>query len=178
MLSDGMRRLSQADLLLGSFFFIHESRSRAVEDSADSGMNPAAFEFLHRTLGEFLAADFILRQVIAEANTISVLAGDATLGDTLRQRLGIMRESWFACLIASSLLHTRPVILSMLKEWGGHRLVGSSRSRADLLNSLDMIVAAQLQSLLTETTFPELPSKGRDAPYRQLPVSVTWPSTV
>ena len=87
--ADGARRMSRADLLLGSFFFVHESRSglpgesaeadadpaalafpparqsrdRAAGDSARPVTGPTAFEFLHNTFGEFLAADFLLRRV-------------------------------------------------------------------------------------------------------------------
>jgi hypothetical protein len=74
---------SQSELLLGSFFFIHESRSRLTVDGTANGAQlaavsgkpapatgPTAFEFLHNTFGEFLAADFILRQVIENAETI------------------------------------------------------------------------------------------------------------
>lgn len=180
---DGGRRLSQADLLLGSFFFVHESRSRLTGDGGSPGpgpaTGPAAFEFLHNTFGEFLTADFILRKVLAEANAICALSGDAALGDTLRQRLAIMSPGWFACLIHTP-LHTRPNILSMLREWGGHRLSGGTRSRADLLTSLDMIVLAQLRSLLAQPALPNLPSAAAagpdgatgargETPYRPLP---------
>ena len=165
---DGIRRLSQADLLLGSFFFVHESKSKFIDDSPGSGMGPATFEFLHNTFGEFLAADFILRRAVEEAKTICALSHDATLEDALKQRLAIMRESWFACLIHTP-LHTRPVILSMLQEWSGHRLCDAQRSRTDLLKSLDMIVAAQLRSILTEVILPDLPPRGREMPYSPLP---------
>ncbi len=170
--ADGTRRMSQADLLLGSFFFIHESRSRVADDSAEALKGSAAFEFLHNTFGEFLAADFILRKVIAEANTICALSGEAALGDTLRQRLAIVSQGWFACLINTP-LHTRPNILAMLREWGGHRLSHGPRPPADLLKSLDMIIVAQLRSLLTQTSisdlFPKRAGSG-ETPYSPSPV--------
>ena len=61
----GARPLTQADLLLGSFFFIHESRSGDSAPRDDPRSAPATFEFLHKTFGEFLTADFILRQVLS-----------------------------------------------------------------------------------------------------------------
>ena len=169
--ADGARRMSQADLLLGSFFFIHESRSQLADDSAE-GRGPAAFEFLHNTFGEFLAADFILRRVLAEANAVCALSGEAVLGDTLRQRLAIVSPNWFACLIHTP-LHTRPNILVLLREWGAHRLSHGSRSQADLLKSLDMIMVAQLRSLLSHTSLPDFSAKGAGAgetSYSPLPV--------
>lgn len=168
----GTRRMSRADLLLGSFFFIHESRSQLADDSAESrGAGPAAFEFLHNTFGEFLAADFILRKIIAEASAICALSGEAVLGDTLRQRLAFVSPSWFACLIHTP-LHTRPNVLAMLREWSRHRLADGSQTRANLLQSLDMIVVAQLRSLLTQTSLPDLSVKGAgtESPYRPLPM--------
>ena len=171
--TDGSRRiLSPAELLLGSFFFVHESRSRLADDSAGPGQGPAAFEFLHNTFGEFLAADFILRKVLAETSAICTLAGDAVLRDTLRQRLAIVSPSWFACLIHTP-LHTRPNILAMLREWGIHRLAHSPRPRAELLRSLDMIVVEQLRALLTQTSAAGPPAADAGAaqtPYTPLPV--------
>ena len=168
---DSTRRITPAELLLGSFFFVHESRSRLVGDSAGPGQSPAAFEFLHNTFGEFLAADFILRRVLAEASAICTLAGDAVLGDTLRQRLAMVSPSWFACLIHTP-LHTRPNILALLREWGIHRLAHSPRPRAELLRSLDMLVVAQLRALLTQTSPASLPAASAgaaQAPYAPLP---------
>jgi hypothetical protein len=170
--TDGTRRMSPAELLLGSFFFVHESRSRLADDSAGPGQGPAAFEFLHNTFGEFLAADFILRKVLAEASAICTLSEAADLGDTLRQRLAMISPSWFARLVHTP-LHTRPNILAMLREWGIHRLAHSPRPRAELLRSLDMIVVAQLRALLTQTSPAGLPTAGAgaaQAPYAPLPV--------
>jgi hypothetical protein len=137
-------------------------------EGADQPVGPAAFEFLHNTFGEFLAADFILRTVLAEADTVRLLAGNPVLSDALRQRLTSMREAWLACLVHTP-LHTRPVILGMLREWGAHRL-GAGRSRADLLAALDAIVLAQLRSLLTEVTLPDLCARGRDTPHGAQPI--------
>ena len=166
--SDGTRRLSQADLLLGSFFFIHESKSKVIGDSIDPDMGPAAFEFLHNTFGEFLAADFILRRTVEETKTICALSGNSALEDALKQRLAIMRGSWFACLIYTP-LHTRPNILSMLREWSKHRLCDSQWPQTDLLKSLNTIVSAQLRSILTEVSLPDFTPRGRDLPYTPLP---------
>lgn len=165
--STGARALSQADLLLGSFFFIHESRSRQADDVADSTASSSAFEFLHNTFGEFLAADFILRKVIEEADTVRQLMANPKLNDSLKRELTGLPESWFACLIHTP-LHTRPVILNMLKEWGGHRLAGSG-SGESYLHAIDEIVLAQLRSFLTDPTLPPLSVKDSRNPYTPLP---------
>lgn len=164
----GLRPLSQADLLLGSFFFIHESRSRSSEGIGDQAAGLAAFEFLHKTFGEFLTADFILRQVVAQAETVAHMANVPSLADPLRQRLESLEKTWFGCLVHTP-LHTQPNVLTLLREWGGHRLAADVQSRTDLLTALDTIVLAQLRGLLTATTLPDLVGQDRDMPYEPLP---------
>ena len=68
-LSSG-RPLSQADMLLGGFFFVHESKSNRGPKEFTESSADYAFEFLHNTFGEFLTADFILRRVVQEARII------------------------------------------------------------------------------------------------------------
>ena len=46
----------QAENILGGFFFIHENKSTTESDAEKFN-----YEFLHKTFGEFLAADFLLR---------------------------------------------------------------------------------------------------------------------
>ncbi|NOU47125.1 MAG: ATP-binding protein [Bacteroidales bacterium] len=46
----------QSKNILGDFFFIHENKSTTEGDSENLN-----FEFLHKTFGEFLTADFLLR---------------------------------------------------------------------------------------------------------------------
>ena len=123
--ADG-RVLAEADMLLGSFFFIHESRSRLQRESADlatgATAGSVAFEFLHNTFGEFLAADFILRRAVEEAQAICELTGNLRLEATREKQLETMAdEDWFGALLHTP-LHTRPVILDMIREWSRHRL--------------------------------------------------------
>jgi hypothetical protein len=166
-LPDG-RRLQQADLVLGSFFFVHESRSRLTEGAGGPAEGPSAFEFLHNTFGEFLAADFILRRALVEARMIGKLSGDPTMADMRRQRLAMLSEDWLGCLVHTP-LHTRPVILEMIREWSRHQL-GGEQSRADLLATLDAIVAAQLSSVLNDVTIPD-PAPDRRALSSYAPLS-------
>ena len=146
------RVLSQAELLLGSFFFVHESSSKLREGNADPGAGPAAFEFLHNTFGEFLAADFIMRRAIEEAQTILDLSANQRLAEQRSRHLATLTEGWFGCLIHTPLF-TRPVILSMLREWSRHQL--SLPDRTDLLAALDEIVATQLRAILNELMLPD-----------------------
>jgi hypothetical protein len=166
--ADG-RVLAEADLLLGSFFFIHESRSKLQEEATGPGDRQAAFEFLHNTFGEFLTADFILRRAAEEARTVCRLSGDALLSDTRQRHLTMLREDWFGCLVHTA-LHTRPVILDMIREWSRHRLDNRQSSRADMLAAFDAIVAAQLRAVLNDMTIPDPAPKQRSlSPYDPLP---------
>lgn len=141
----GGRRLSQAELLVGSFFFIHESRGQ-VEDAK-------AYEFLHNTFGEFLAADFLLRQVIRETATVRSLGGDPD-----RARLS---GDWFACLTHAP-LHTRPMLLQLLREWARHRITPAD------IEALDALTHHQLHGVLYSTD-AFLPTPG-DSPLARKPL--------
>ncbi|GIH07589.1 hypothetical protein Rhe02_56560 [Rhizocola hellebori] len=113
--------LTQAELLLGSFFFIHESKSHVV--SAE----PVAFEFLHNTFGEFLTADFLLRRVLSETSMLRKLSGDRQFEALRLQRLAEPESDWYSRTMFTS-VHTRPVVLTMMHEWLPHRLAEEGRS--------------------------------------------------
>ena len=115
-------------------------------------MGPTAFEFLHNTFGEFLAADFILRRAIEEAQTIRDLSANQRLAEQRSRHLATLTEGWFGCLVHTPLF-TRPVILSMLQEWSRHRL--ADPDRAGLLAALDEIVATQLRAILNDLMLPD-----------------------
>lgn len=164
------RALAEADLLLGSFFFIHESWTKLQEDPAGPADGQAAFEFLHNTFGEFLAADFILRQAVKEAGTICRLSGDAMLDGARSRHLAMLGESWFGCLVHTA-LYTRPVILTMIREWSRHRLGNRPLSRAGMLTALDAIVATQLHGVLNDMAIPDPEPRQRSlSPYSPLPM--------
>ena len=190
--TSGLYGQSQSELLLGSFFFIHESRSRLPADGAANGAQPAAasanaapvtgraaFEFLHNTFGEFLAADFILRHVITNAAAIQDLTGKPTLEHTRQRHLASLTPYWFASLLYTP-LHTRPNILALLREWSFHRIPADPSARAGLLSCLDEIVGTQIRALLAGTGPLDLSARARaetpgesaptPPPYEPLPV--------
>lgn len=139
--------LTQADLLLGIFFFIHESRSRSGDPDDFSQGEAAAFEFLHNTFGEFLAADFLLRQVLAHSERVSDLRKNPGLATVLQEQLTLPDKNWFACL-SYTVLHSRPVVLEMLREWLPHRLAQVGRDRAEIATCLRLVVDRQLEDIL------------------------------
>jgi len=173
------RALSQADLLLGSFFFVHESKSAKPTDNSSEHEADAAFEFLHNTFGEFLTADFVLRRVLVEAEEIQALRTGSSLRAALQRRLeGVdgPQHAWYASLIYTP-LSSRPVVLQMIREWLPHRLSQVQRSKIEFEKNLDSIILPQLKRLLAShqppvplievglSTFPYLSFWGRIAIY-------------
>ncbi len=81
------------------FFFIHDSKA-----SAGSNLASYNFEFLHKTFGEFLAADFIIRIFIASEFEIL-------------ENLHISREDIFRYCMGNNFLHKHPNIIKFLIEY-------------------------------------------------------------
>jgi hypothetical protein len=136
------RPLSQADLLLGSFFFVHKSKAQHTAGAPDQHEETAAFEFLHNTFGEFLTADFILRRALTEVVQLKALTENEDLREQLDKRLssadGFQRE-WFASLVYTPLF-TRPVVLEMMREWMGHILKERALAKQSFVDYLDTII--------------------------------------
>lgn len=165
----GPRPLSQAELLVGSFLFIHESRSRMEGSSGDAAVSPSTYEFLHKTFGEFLTADYLLAQVLAEAKTVHELMNNAVLAARLLPgELEQLNPNWFGCLVHTP-LHSQPNVLLMLREWAAHRPGAGAPAQSELIAALDRIVVAQLRGLLETTTLPALAPQDRDTPYAPMP---------
>jgi len=171
------RALSQADLLLGSFFFVHKSKAQQKAGAAELHEETAAFEFLHNTFGEFLTADFILRQTFAEVETLGALEETEVLQAQLEQKLnhadGFSR-AWFASLVYTPLF-TRPVVLEMIREWIEHMLKRRQLSRQKFLLILDRIIQNQISRLLSKREMPSIMRKeaaqeGYRAPFGDHPL--------
>lgn len=152
------RALSQADLLLGSFFFVHKSQAQHAAGAPETHEETSAFEFLHNTFGEFLTADFILRRALAEVEALQAFQTNDALREDLEKRLnsadGFKRE-WFASLVYTPLF-TRPVVLEMMREWVNHVLKERNLSRESFLESLDTIVLNQIKRLLNKREMPSI----------------------
>jgi hypothetical protein len=166
------RSLSQAELLLGSFFFIHQSKSAQKSENPQERKLETAFEFLHNTFGEFLTAEFILRQVLNETNTLHDLKQNPRLKSTLDQKLESpdgFSEAWFVSLIYTP-LYSRPVILEMMREWLKHKLVARENNPETFLTNLDTIIANQINKLLTNKNLPNIMMGGKETCFQELPL--------
>jgi AAA domain (dynein-related subfamily) len=155
----GGNSLSPAELLVGSFLFIQESSSGAK----------TAYEFLHKTFGEFLTAEFLLAQVLEEASTVAAYLSVPALEKKLPGELEQLNPEWFACLVHTP-LHTQPNVLAMLRTWAPRRPMDDGMPGWPvLLDAIDRILVAQLRGLLTATMLPKLvPVDG--TPYGAPPV--------
>ena len=154
------RALSQAELLLGSFFFVHESKAEHKGEGLRERDIDAAFEFLHNTFGEFLTGQFIVRRVLAETNKLYKLRMDLDQ-DLQAQRLQTLSDPdglparWHSTLMYASLF-SRPVILSMLREWFMRALDRSGRRLEDVLDDFDDILANEIRRALSGRSFPSV----------------------
>jgi hypothetical protein len=176
LVGEGGRQLSQADLLLGSFFFVHKSRA-VKEGEVGEHQESAAFEFLHNTFGEFLAADFIIRQTIAEIDELIELGSNPVLRIQRERKLGHadgLSRLWFACLVYTALF-TRPVVLEMIREWIGHVLSARGLDRVTFTEELDAIFRSQIGRVLGKREMPSIMQKdeaqeGFRVPFEQHPL--------
>lgn len=159
----GNHPLTDAESVLGGFFFIHKSTAQDIDASSETATN--AYEFLHNTFGEFLAADFILRNTIEEVKDAyidRVFKNSETLDATLRLSPDSLKSSWYYCLMFVP-LYSRPVIVEMLRE---HALKAFNRfkqihnlrvnmSKEDFYENLKYIVENQLKMLLNTRNCPK-----------------------
>lgn len=155
--------LTDADSVLGGFFFIHKSTAQDTEANSETATN--AYEFLHNTFGEFLAADFILRNTIIEVKDAYVDRNYKFSGapsSALRVSPDSLKSNWFYCLMFVP-LYTRPVVVEMLRE---HALKAFDRfkriqdlrfsmSKEDFVENLKYIVENQLRMVLNTRNCPK-----------------------
>ncbi|NQZ12953.1 MAG: hypothetical protein HRT35_37895, partial [Algicola sp.] len=152
----------QADLLLGSFFFIHQSNANDCDEH--SSANDMAFEFLHNTFGEFLTADFILQSVREEVEALHYSKGNKKSYQKMEQdysKADGLTPQWYACLMYTP-LYSRPVIPQMIREWSSHLFNTISFDKSHFTASFDVILNYQLKLFLHTRTLP-VAMKG-DAP--------------
>lgn len=155
------KALSQADLLLGSFFFVHKSKAQHISGAEDTHEETAAFEFLHNTFGEFLTADFVLRRAVSQVLALRAAESNDALKSILDKMLGTadgFERDWFASLVYTPLF-TRPVIMEMIREWTPHILREYALTEENFVETLDTIVVNQTRRLLNKREMPQIMRK-------------------
>lgn len=166
--------LKESESVLGGFFFIHKSTAQDVDAHSDN--SESAYEFLHNTFGEFLAADFILRNTINEVKDILVDRRFKSAG--LENKLSnpdFLNSGWFYCLMFVP-LYSRPVVIEMLRE---HIVKALKRTleiynfpivitKEEFIDNLQYLVKNQLKMILNTRNSPNVMRGGmlfdRDIP--------------
>ncbi|HZF61419.1 MAG TPA: ATP-binding protein [Desulfovibrio sp.] len=153
--------LSQADLLLGSFFFVHKSKAMHLSGAEDTHEETAAFEFLHNTFGEFLTADFIIRRAVAQVQTLRAADDNEAFRPMIDKMMGTadgFERDWFASLVYTPLF-TRPVIMEMIREWIPHVLKDYGLTEDDFVETLEKILLNQIMRMLNKREMPQIMRK-------------------
>lgn len=152
------KALSQADLLLGSFFFVHQSKAQHNNGAEETHEETSAFEFLHNTFGEFLTADFILRRAVAQVKALRAFETNDELRSQLEKMMGTadgFERDWFSALVYTP-LSSRPVIMEMIREWAPHVLKEQVLPESDFIEGLEKIVLNQVKRLLNKREMPSI----------------------
>ncbi len=164
--SKGNSTLTDAESALGGFFFIHKSTAQDVDANNEDATN--AYEFLHNTFGEFLAADFILRNTIIEIISDYVDRTFKDLSDaSLRLSPETMKMNWFYCLMFVP-LYSRPVVVEMIREHASKAFnhyfemypCNISITNNDCEDILKDIVRNQLKMILNTRNCPKVMRNG------------------
>ena len=111
------KMLKNAEMVFGSFFFIHQSRVENEEETKD-----ATFEFLHKTFYEFLVADLVLFFLLEAVDSLyyhlnmqNGSKGEAHYRKDLENPDTFSKEYYAA--LNSVCLYTEPEIIQMIAEW-------------------------------------------------------------
>lgn len=150
--TDG-RPMTEADLLLGSFFFIHKSKSGHKEEENDYTEGNTAFEFLHNTFGEFLTADFILRAAFKVTEILHTFKQNESLFGEYEKKIQNLDLEWYACLMYAP-LYSRPVVVEMIREWTNHVIKRTRCNRDEFLFYIDAILQSQIGIILKARVLP------------------------
>lgn len=141
--------ITEAEKLLASFFFMHKSVSTDYQNEKKK----AAYEFLHNTFGEFLTANFILNNVYSVIDEIHFLNKN---NRQLRWN-DILSDVWYSSLIYTPLF-SKPVVVSMLKEWSTIFIKEKKLSKSDVKVTLDLILNYELVKVINGEIFNNISS--------------------
>lgn len=159
-------------MLLGSFFFVYKSKATHKGEGPKEQAVDTAFEFLHNTFGEFLTAEFFIRKIWNETDTLYQMKKIAALKSELEQKLSNpdrLPDTWYVNFMYAP-LYSRPVILEMLREWSQHKLRGEGRTTQDFLEDLDSIIFSHINLLLTSNNIPRAMRESGNLPFPPKPV--------
>lgn len=168
-----------AVLLLGSFFFIHQSEAEVEDAQVDD--RARTYEFLHNTFGEYLAARWMVGRLAEEMRDWLDAQRSPRWAAQLEARYGSLRElpeTWYAPWSSAPLFEKR-VVVEMMGERFAHVGLPTEGTR----EALDLFITRQLRATLEEGALaplpaeacPSLPPLGRLALYSMnLVIARTW----
>jgi hypothetical protein len=149
------RLLTQSDLLLGSFFFVHQSDASSGTGTAAGQQRVSTFEFLHNTFGEFLTADFMLAVVLPQITSLMSMMDQQELREQAQLTLneGTLPKQWFVAFMHAP-LYGRPVIVEMLREWCDHLVQDRDVEPSKMAMAAEQLIGAQIAKLVDGGTPP------------------------
>ncbi|MBE5980799.1 MAG: hypothetical protein E7249_16995 [Paenibacillaceae bacterium] len=146
--------LSQAEILFGSFFFIHDSQSGIVKEDNTN----IAFEFLHKTFYEFLVADLILKYLIKEIEGLN----DLRMGRNINNYHKALNDpnhlgrQFYLTLIYTHLC-AEPEILEMIVEWKAILLKNEFENKQEEFeNTLCELFQKQVEVITNDLLLPDI----------------------
>ena len=144
--------LTEAEKLLGSFFFMHKSLS--TEHKSDDKKEKSAYEFLHNTFGEFLTANFIFNNVHDVIKAYNVIK-EMSIGNKNNCSIklnDIFSDAWYSSLIYTPLF-SKPVVVSMLKEWSSLFFAEKNLEKSQIKKILNDIINNELSKIINGEIF-------------------------
>lgn len=133
--------LKESDMRIGSFLFIHKSKSTGIVEKEQ--IKDAAYEFLHNTFGEFLTAYFIVSEIYKILNLIRLfLAQDMKCPWNLSDH-----RAWCICL-AYAPLFSRPVVVEMIHEWSSSYLESKGMTNEEIEKSMDFLINMEIPKII------------------------------
>lgn len=112
----GKTALRDAEILFGSFFFIHKSQAVSEHDGA-----AASFEFLHKTFYEFLVSDLVVQCVADTAYDLYHESNGMARDQETLYCLERGPKAYYA-LLSSVCLYAEPEIIGMMAEWAERKI--------------------------------------------------------
>lgn len=113
--------LKNAEIVFGSFFFIHHSEMKTGKNKKD-----ATYEFMHKTFYEFLVADLVLSYLIEAA-------------DKNPESPDSFSQQYYAALNGACLC-TEPEIIRMIAEWKDAKITACTAERPKFRRDLPRIM--------------------------------------
>lgn len=141
--------LEKGEKLVGSFFFIHSSKSTEKKDGKETHI--AAYEFLHNTFGEFLTAHFILELVFCLIKRL-LREEDPQEGFIWTEKI---KKEWHISL-AYTPLFTRPVVLQMICELSEIMAKEQGIDSEKIREALDELFRYEISRIIKGNAFSEI----------------------